>query len=165
MRTLVVFYSRSGNTRRVAHRIAAALAAEVEEIEDLDDRSGILGYLRSGHEASARRPARIAPITRDLAAFDLVVIGTPVWRASVSSPVRTFLEAHAGHVSRHARTNGDGVHGFEPAGELVPFGDVARDDGGDGDLRVGRGRLLRRRARAAGGKRGDQDDDEDGETG
>ena len=94
MRTLVVCYSRTGNTRRLARMIADALGATCEEIVDRDPRRGIMGYLRSGKEASFRRRARIEPTLHAPGAFDLVVIGTPVWRLSLSSPVRTWLEDH-----------------------------------------------------------------------
>ena len=32
--------------------------------------------------------------------FDLVIVGTPVWNASVSAPIRTFLGKYSGHL-RH----------------------------------------------------------------
>lgn len=95
MRTLVVYFSRTGNTRMVAHRIAAAMSATLEEITERTDRRGLRGYLRSGREAGRGTRAEIVRTDTDLAAFDLVIVGTPVWRASVSSPVRTWLEDHA----------------------------------------------------------------------
>lgn len=96
-RTLVVFYSRSGNTRRVGHDIAARLGADVEElVEDTRRRRGILGFLRAGYEAFRGRPAHIHATRTDPAAYDLVVIGTPVWSDSVTPAVRAYLEARRG---------------------------------------------------------------------
>ena len=102
MKALVVFYSRSGNTRALAQGIASVLGAETEEISDGIHRGGILGYLRSGTEASLSRCPRIARAVHDPASFDLVVIGTPVWRLSLSSPVRTYLTEHAAALPRVA---------------------------------------------------------------
>ena len=47
MKILVVFYSRSGNTRRVAEEIIDALDCDIEELFDTQNLSGALGYLRS----------------------------------------------------------------------------------------------------------------------
>lgn len=95
MKTLVVWYSRTGHTRLLAHRIADAMHAELEEIADRVVRRGVLGYLRSGKEALMRRRTPILPARHDPGAFDLVVVGGPVWSMSLSSPVRTYLEDHA----------------------------------------------------------------------
>jgi multimeric flavodoxin WrbA len=90
-RVLVAYYSRSGNTKRLLRAIAAALGADVEEIHDPTDRSGLLGFLRSGAEAYAGVLAPVDHPRRDPADYDVVVVGTPVWAASVSTPVRTYL--------------------------------------------------------------------------
>lgn len=71
------------------------MGAEVEEIIDRTHRQGILGYLRSGNEAWFGRRAPIERPSMDPAAFDLVLIGTPVWRVSLASPVRTYLHDYA----------------------------------------------------------------------
>jgi len=92
---LVVFYSRSGMTRRIAQALAGALHADLEEITEPRSRSGLLGYLRSATEARRMCPATIAPVKHDVAAYDLVIVGTPVWAWSLSSPVRAFLLATA----------------------------------------------------------------------
>lgn len=101
MKVLVVFYSRTGNTRRVARAIAGALNAEIEEIVDSTNRRGLFGYLRSGSEGWFGR-AEIRPARNDPRAFDVAIIGTPIWRVSVASPVRTYLEDHAGSLPRVA---------------------------------------------------------------
>jgi len=95
MKTLVVCYSRTGHTRMLAGQIAVGMNAEIEEITDRVTRRGLLGYLRSGKEAWLRRRTKILPLRNDASAFDLVIVGGPVWSASLSSPVRTYLEDHA----------------------------------------------------------------------
>ncbi|HUL75537.1 MAG TPA: flavodoxin [Vicinamibacterales bacterium] len=95
-RILVVYFSRTGHTRLVAAQVASALGADLEELVDPTNRTGILGYLRSGREAFFRRLAPIAPIAHDAADYDLVVVGTPIWNFSLSAPVRTYLQRYAG---------------------------------------------------------------------
>lgn len=102
MKVLVVHYSRTGRTRTLAHRISEATQATVEEIVPLAGRRGVAGYVRSALEARFSRRAAIAAPAHDPDRFDVVVIGTPVWAGSLSSPVRTYLEEHA-LISRSTR--------------------------------------------------------------
>jgi len=88
-RTLVVYYSRSGHTRGVARQVAAALEADLEEIAEPTGRDGVLGYVRSALEAIFGASAEIERPRSDPGDYDLVVVGTPVWDAAVSTPVRT----------------------------------------------------------------------------
>jgi len=88
---LVVFYSRSGATRRVAEALAAELKCDAEEIVATKNRAGFVGITRSLIEAMRGRPAQIATPRLNPSSYDLVVIGTPVWAWSVSSPIRAYL--------------------------------------------------------------------------
>ncbi len=91
-RALVVFYSRSGTTRALAGALARALGADLEEIRDKVDRAGALGFLRSALDATLGRAAVLEPQRHDPADYDLVLVGTPVWASTVSTPVRAYLE-------------------------------------------------------------------------
>lgn len=90
--TLVVYYSLSGYTQKVAEAIAAACDADIEAIEDVKSRSGILGYLRSVREALSKRLADIQPVNKDPGHYDLLILGTPVWAGNISSPLRSYVE-------------------------------------------------------------------------
>lgn len=92
---LVVYYSRSETTRKVAEALASALSCDIEEITDVSNRRGRIGYLRSLIEAVRQRPSVIAPMAKDPSGYQLVIIGTPVWAGSVSSPVRAYLLRYA----------------------------------------------------------------------
>lgn len=46
-RILVVYYSRSGTTRKLAQAISQELHCDLEEITETRSRNGLVGYLRS----------------------------------------------------------------------------------------------------------------------
>lgn len=99
---LVVFYSRTGTTRNVAEELARKLGCDIEEILEPTSRRGAFGYMRSILEATRRLLVPIGPATHDPSGYDLVVIGTPIWAWSVSSPVRSYLAANAKALPRVA---------------------------------------------------------------
>jgi flavodoxin len=89
MRSLVAFYSRTGNTRIVAEALAAALGADIEAIVSETQGKGT-GQLVLRTVLKTR--ARIGATKKDVSLYDLVVVGTPVWARNVSGPVRTYLD-------------------------------------------------------------------------
>jgi flavodoxin len=95
-KTLLVYYSRTGNTRRLAEAIARELRCDVEEIHDTRARLGFIEFLKSCVEALREHHAKIEAVEHDPKAYDLIVIGTPVWAGSVSTPIRAYLGAHVG---------------------------------------------------------------------
>jgi flavodoxin len=110
-RVLVVFFSRSGNTQRLAYQIADAGRWDSEPIADHTRRSGLVGYLRSSVEAWLGRDVRIDPLRHHLANYDLIVVGTPVWNRSLAPPVRAFLREHRDELPRVAFFATCGVSG------------------------------------------------------
>ena len=106
MKALVMYYSRSGNTRGVAEAIADALRTgaevELEEIVDTKKRKGVFGLIGAGKDSVLKRTTPIEPIKADLSSYDLVVVGTPVWVTAVASPVRTLLSKHGNNVKQLA---------------------------------------------------------------
>ena len=91
MKTLVVYYSRTGRTKKAAEELAKALQCDLEEIVDTANRAGPLGWVTSVRESRGKKPAKIEPAKKDPSEFDIVVIGTPIWASSMSSPVRAYL--------------------------------------------------------------------------
>ncbi len=89
---LVVFYSRTGNTRKIAQAIAEKLKCPIEEIFDTKNRNGIKGYLSAGRDATFRKLTQIKPIAHNPKDYDIIIIGTPIWSFDISSPIRTYLE-------------------------------------------------------------------------
>jgi len=98
MKVLVIYYSRSGVTKKAAERIADGLKGKaevtVEKIIDSKDHQGVLGWVAAVKDAMMKNVTPIELVKGDPAAFDLVAIGTPVWAWTVASPVRTFCSRH-----------------------------------------------------------------------
>ena len=104
MKTLVVFYSSSGTTRRAGKEIAAQLGADVEDIQEVKPRHldvdgpGGLGKLAKimagGGEANLGLRVPILPATHNPAEYDLIVLGTPTWGGSLPGPVRSYIADH-----------------------------------------------------------------------
>ena len=91
MKTLVVYYSRDGTTRKVGEEIAKTIGGDVEEIFDTVNRQGALGYMLAGRDAMRKKLTTIKETKKDPNAYDLVVVGTPIWGGNMTPPIRTFL--------------------------------------------------------------------------
>lgn len=88
---LVVYYSRTGVTKKLARSIADLLHADLEEIIDIKKRSGVLWYIIAGRDTALKRQTTIQEIIHDIASYDVVCIGTPVWDFTMSAAIRTYL--------------------------------------------------------------------------
>jgi len=92
MKNLIIYYSRTNTTKKVAEEISKITGWETAEIIDTKNRSGVSGYFSSGREAMSKKLTELKPLEKNLADYDLIIVGTPIWAWTVSTPVRTFLE-------------------------------------------------------------------------
>jgi flavodoxin len=102
MKPLVVFYSRSGVTRKVAESLSQKLGCDVEEVVDTKNRGGLWGYITSGYGANRKRLTVIRDTKYDPSQYDLVIIGTPVWAGLMSVPIRTYITKNMDKLKRVA---------------------------------------------------------------
>ena len=99
MSKLVAYFSASGNTAALANKLAAAAGADICEIRPAvpytkDDLNWMNKQSRSSVEMSDKssRP-EIADINVDIAKYDTVYIGFPVWWYIAPTIINTFLES------------------------------------------------------------------------
>ncbi len=92
MKSLVVYYTRTGNARFAAETIAAEIVADVEEVIDMKNRSGKLAYLTGGAAARRGKETEIAPTKKSPADYDLIIVGTPVWASRPAPAITTYLK-------------------------------------------------------------------------
>ena len=92
MKSLVVYYTRTGNSRFVAETIAAEVGADVEEVIDMKKRSGTLGFLSGGSDARRGKETKIGPTKKSPSDYDLIIVGTPVWAGRPAPALTTYLK-------------------------------------------------------------------------
>ena len=91
MKTVIVYFSREGHTRKVANALAEQLNADTVEITEPKKRNGFLGFMRSGRESMANKIPEINPIQTNISDYDRVIIAAPIWAGNLSTPARAFL--------------------------------------------------------------------------
>lgn len=93
MRTAVVYYSMSGNTRYAAEKIAGKIDADLIRIEPVKayPDQGARKFFWGGKSAVMGEKPRLQPYECDMELYDRIVIGTPVWASTFAPPIRTFL--------------------------------------------------------------------------
>lgn len=89
--TVVIVFSRSGNTHILANHIASILNADVKVIKVEDYSLGIPGWIRALYDAR-RHVASISPEKLDLQQYDTVYLGAPIWLYSPAPPIWQFAK-------------------------------------------------------------------------
>jgi flavodoxin len=92
MKTLIVYQSRDGHTRKIAEQLATTLNADLEEIKEIKSRKGVIGWLSAGRDGTLQKATPIEPTRYNPADYDLVIIGTPIWAFTVTGGVRSWLK-------------------------------------------------------------------------
>ena len=71
--------------------LARRLGADIDEIKIVHPVRGPLGYALSAIEALAEITPPVQPALKSPKGYDRIIVGTPVWLWSLSSPVRAWL--------------------------------------------------------------------------
>ena len=101
-KTLVVYYSASGNTKRVAEDLAEAVSADLFEIvptevytsDDLNWTNADSRVSREHDDESLRDVPLTTTEVPDWDSYDTVFIGYPIWWGIAAWPVDGFVKAN-----------------------------------------------------------------------
>ena len=94
MKYLVAYYSRTGNTKQLAHQIAQALNADIDEIIDKKKRKGVGGWLSAGRDATGKRDTEITVKNNPLD-YEVIIVGSPVWASNLTPAIRKYLATYS----------------------------------------------------------------------
>jgi flavodoxin len=93
---LVVFFSRTGNTRVIASQIRRAKQADLFEIVPgapyPEDYDATVAQARS--ETSSAYLPPLARSVANISSYDTIYLGFPVWGTTAPPVIRSFLQAH-----------------------------------------------------------------------
>ncbi len=93
MKTAVVYYSMSGNTRQTAEKIARRTGADLIRIEPVKEypSKGFKKFLWGGKSAVMGDTPALQPYRFD-GDYDAIVIGTPLWAGTMTPPIKSFIK-------------------------------------------------------------------------
>ncbi len=116
-KTLVVYYSLTGNTHLIAEAIQKELSADVLELHPVKElKAGkFTTYMWGGAQAKMHRKPDLQAYDTKVNNYDLIFLGTPIWAWTCSPPVRSFIgkEKLAGKkVALWCCAGGDGIKGL-----------------------------------------------------
>lgn len=97
MKTAIVYYSMSGNTKYVADKIADEIKASGEvDIIRIEPKKaypdkGAKKFLWGGKSAVMGEKPALQPYEFKIEMYDRIIFGTPVWASTFVPPLRTFM--------------------------------------------------------------------------
>jgi flavodoxin len=94
MKAVVIYYSYSGNTKKVAEVLIEALKAKVGEVGQiqllgLDEPKAFFGQCK---RALWHKKAQIQPVSFDLSIYNIICLGTPVWAFGPAPAINAYLD-------------------------------------------------------------------------
>lgn len=109
MKTLVVYFSNSGNTRTVARALAEQFDADIEELREQGSRPLLqvpregekpdgLSVMKAAMGGFLRFSSQIEDPRYEPSAYDLVIVGSPIWAGGITPAVRSYLKEHRRHL-------------------------------------------------------------------
>lgn len=96
MKSLVLYFSVTGNTKNVAEEIARQMGSNVMEIRPIDSYSKDYRTLmtRGINEVNKGIKPEIYDMELSLDSYDMIFIGTPNWLNTYAPAVGTFMEKY-----------------------------------------------------------------------
>lgn len=127
---LVAYYSRTGNTRKVAEEIRQATGADLFEIVPAtpypESYSAVLSQAKQEIKAGFHPELKTNLVS--VAEYDVIFVGSPNWYNTIAPPVAAFMAAHdlAGKTVAPFMTHGGGGagHSVKDIKDLCPGADV-----------------------------------------
>ncbi len=89
----VLYYSRSGNSKRIAEKINKTIGGELIQITDTMNWKGVFGFIKAGYYSSTDKDMAIS-LSSAVGKDDELVVVAPLWAGGPAQPVRVFLRGH-----------------------------------------------------------------------
>lgn len=138
-KTLVVYYSYTSNVHNIVTELTKQIDADIVRVEPAEKGldyaannyaigSAQIAAIRNNPNDTASYPA-IDPVDVNVAEYDCVIIGAPLWWSQMAAPLQTFLfhngAAMAGKkIGLIVSSASSGISGVESdAKRLIPGGD------------------------------------------
>lgn len=108
-KTLVVYYSYTGNCKAISHALTRQITADVLEIQPAEKGlkyeadnyalgTQLLNTINANPDRASSYPA-IDPVNVSLSGYQNIIIITPLWWSQMAAPMQTFLFNYGGQMA------------------------------------------------------------------
>jgi hypothetical protein len=92
MKTVILYYTFGGSTKKEAERLAEKLNAPVHRVKEARNRSLFSSFIPGGSTAMHRRAVPILPPAVGLQDYDRIIIGCPIWAGYPAPAFNSIVE-------------------------------------------------------------------------
>lgn len=92
-KTLITYFSRTGNTREVANQIHQRIGGEIIELQMVTPYSEDYEAVKNQamQELNSGFKPALKTRVKEIGSYDVIFVGTPIWWGAISAPVKSFL--------------------------------------------------------------------------
>lgn len=138
-KTLIVYYSFTNNVHTIVSDLQTQIEADVVRVEPAEEGldyaannyaigSALIQAIRNNPNDAASYP-EIKPVEVNIADYDRIIVGTPLWWSNMAAPLQTFLFQYGSQMEGKSiglivSSSSSGINGVESdARRLIPGGD------------------------------------------
>ena len=94
-KALVIYYSLEGNTEIIAKKIAATVKSDILFLKPKKEMKskGFMKFVWGGRQVMLKKEPELLPFEKNPEDYDILIIGTPVWMATFTPPLRSFFKS------------------------------------------------------------------------
>ena len=138
-KTLIVYYSFTNNVHTIVSDLQTQIEADVVRVEPAEEGldyaannyaigSALIQAIRNNpNDAASYR--QIKPVEVNIADYDRIIVGAPLWWSNMAAPLQTFLFQYGSQMEGKSiglivSSSSSGINGVESdARRLIPGGD------------------------------------------
>ncbi len=110
MKIGIVYYSRTGNTRKAAHVLEEKFKKENTEVDLIEiEHAKRPGFLTAGRAAMKQEEVPIKNTDFDMKKYDFLIVGSPTWGGCPSPFVKSFIDRAKNIKGKKAAVFGTGM--------------------------------------------------------
>ncbi|WP_077610213.1 flavodoxin family protein [Clostridium sp. Marseille-P2415] len=93
MKTLVIYYSYTGNTKKIAEQTAKKENADICEVVEKNRPGTVKAFTAGSFHAMRGMKSEVEPITADLSSYDRLIVMAPVWAGNPAPAMNNVFDA------------------------------------------------------------------------
>ena len=94
MKAIIIYYSLDGNVKLLSETMALEIGADLLPLKLKQEikSTGFMKYFWGGKQVFMKETPALESINLNVNNYDLIILGTPVWAASYTPALKSFLE-------------------------------------------------------------------------